>query len=126
MIGRRVAKTETGLVRGLSAADPRITSFKGIPYAAPPVGENRWRPPQPARDWDGMLEAGAGQRRILGHRHRRAVLRGSSVRPTRAKPAAGRADFVWPHVVGIFPVAASGNAGGVAQAGRRTVRRGRR
>ena len=34
----RIAKTENGLVRGLPAADPRITSFKGIPFAAPPVG----------------------------------------------------------------------------------------
>lgn len=53
----RVVKTENGLVRGLPAADPRITSFKGIPFAAPPVGENRWRAPQPAKDWDGVLNA---------------------------------------------------------------------
>ena len=43
----RIAKTENGLVRGLPAADPRITAFKGIPFAAPPVYENRWRAPMP-------------------------------------------------------------------------------
>ncbi|MGD9159534.1 MAG: carboxylesterase family protein [Desulfobacteraceae bacterium] len=48
---------ENGVVEGLPAADPRITSFKGIPFAAPPVGENRWRAPQPAKDWDGVLYA---------------------------------------------------------------------
>ncbi|NLX78079.1 MAG: carboxylesterase family protein [Clostridiaceae bacterium] len=53
----RVAKTENGLVRGLPATDPRITSFRGIPFAAPPVGENRWRAPQPAKDWEGVLNA---------------------------------------------------------------------
>ncbi|MGB4140173.1 MAG: carboxylesterase family protein, partial [Limnochordia bacterium] len=53
----REVRVENGVVRGLPAADPRITSFKGIPFAAPPVGENRWRAPQPAHDWDGVLEA---------------------------------------------------------------------
>ncbi len=53
----RTAKTENGMVRGLPAADPRITTFKGIPFAAPPVGENRWRAPQPCKDWEGVLEA---------------------------------------------------------------------
>lgn len=53
----RVVKVENGTVKGLPAADPRITSFKGIPFAAPPVGENRWRAPQPAKDWDGVLKA---------------------------------------------------------------------
>ena len=51
---RRV-QTEYGWVRGLPAADPRITSYKGIPFAAPPVGENRWRAPQPCEDWEGDL-----------------------------------------------------------------------
>ena len=52
----RTAKTENGIVRGLPAADPRITSFKGVPFAAPPVGENRWRAPQPAANWDGVRD----------------------------------------------------------------------
>lgn len=53
----RKVKTENGMVQGLPAADPRITSFKGIPFAAPPVGENRWRAPQPAADWEGVYKA---------------------------------------------------------------------
>lgn len=53
----RTVKVENGLIQGLPAADPRITSFKGVPFAAPPVGENRWRAPQPARDWEGILKA---------------------------------------------------------------------
>ncbi len=53
----RTAKTENGLVRGLPAADPRVTSFKGIPFAAPPVGENRFRAPQPCQNWEGTLDA---------------------------------------------------------------------
>jgi len=53
----RVTRVENGIVQGLPAADPRITSFKGIPFAAPPVGRNRWRAPQPANDWDGVLKA---------------------------------------------------------------------
>lgn len=50
-------RTENGVVEGLEAADPRIISFKGIPFAAPPVGERRWRAPQPAENWEGMLKA---------------------------------------------------------------------
>lgn len=53
----RTAVTENGIVRGIEAADPRITSFKGIPFAAPPVGQNRWRAPQPCPKWEGTLEA---------------------------------------------------------------------
>ena len=53
----RLAKTENGFVKGIEAADPRITAFKGIPFAAPPIGENRWRAPQPCPDWEGTLEA---------------------------------------------------------------------
>ena len=52
----RVTRTENGAVRGLPAADPLITVYKGIPFAAPPVGKNRWRVPQPAEDWEGVRD----------------------------------------------------------------------
>jgi para-nitrobenzyl esterase len=53
----RIVQTENGKIKGLPAADPRITSFKGIPFAAPPTGENRWRAPQPVKSWEGVLKA---------------------------------------------------------------------
>ena len=50
----RETKTENGLVRGVVGTNARITVYKGIPYAAPPVGENRWRAPQPVENWEGV------------------------------------------------------------------------
>jgi len=47
-------RTESGLIGGL-AGD--ISVFKGIPYAAPPIAELRWKPPQPAPRWSGVREA---------------------------------------------------------------------
>ena len=49
--------TRYGAVRGVACPDPRVTVYKGIPYAAPPVGENRWRAPQPLTPWQGVLDA---------------------------------------------------------------------
>lgn len=50
-----VVEAPAGSVRGSEERDLRI--FKGIPYAAPPVGERRWRPPVPAAKWDGVRDA---------------------------------------------------------------------
>jgi para-nitrobenzyl esterase len=50
-----VARTDKGAVRGLYASDAR--EFFGMPYAAPPVGSLRWRPPQPTRPWTGVRNA---------------------------------------------------------------------
>jgi para-nitrobenzyl esterase len=52
----RITRTENGIVRGLPAADPRITVFRGIPFVAPPVGDLRWRAPQPAANWKGTRD----------------------------------------------------------------------
>ncbi|MCI5648951.1 MAG: carboxylesterase/lipase family protein [Fusicatenibacter sp.] len=50
----RTTKTENGPVQGLIGRDPRITVFRGIPFAAPPIGDLRWRAPRPAQNWDGI------------------------------------------------------------------------
>jgi para-nitrobenzyl esterase len=53
-------RIDTGTLAGVaSAAQPMVRIFKGIPYAAPPLGENRWRAPQPAAKWDGVRNANA-------------------------------------------------------------------
>lgn len=53
----REATVKNGKVKGLPSADPRVTVYKGIPFAEPPTGEFRWREPQPCKDWEGVKEA---------------------------------------------------------------------
>ncbi|MEV4433134.1 carboxylesterase family protein [Streptomyces sp. NPDC049585] len=50
-----VVTTDRGQVRGTVGDHGR--AFLGIPFAAPPVGERRWRPPQPAAAWSGVRDA---------------------------------------------------------------------
>jgi hypothetical protein len=46
--------TQSGSVRGAGA---QIVAFKGIPYAAPPTGDRRWRPPAPPASWSSVGDA---------------------------------------------------------------------
>jgi para-nitrobenzyl esterase len=50
-------KVESGALAG--AVSDGVLSFKGVPFAAPPVGDLRWRPPQPAAPWQGVRQATA-------------------------------------------------------------------
>ena len=50
-------QTAGGAVEGIREGD--LAVFKGLPYAAPPVDEFRWRAPQPAQPWQGVRGAGA-------------------------------------------------------------------
>ena len=57
-----VVETASGLVEGAAVEDGRgpagdVLAFRGIPYAAPPVGDLRWRPPQSPASWDGVRPA---------------------------------------------------------------------
>ncbi len=63
-------KTAQGVVEGTTGPDG-VRAFKGIPFAAPPVGNLRWQPPQPMKPWDGVRPADrfgprAMQRPIFG------------------------------------------------------------
>ena len=53
----RQVMVENGILQGIPSGDPRITVFKGVPFAAPPVGDLRWKNPQPAPDWEGVYKA---------------------------------------------------------------------
>jgi len=49
-------KLDSGLVAGAAGNDTAVRVFKGIPFAAPPVGPLRWKAPQPPAKWDGVKE----------------------------------------------------------------------
>src|ERR1039457_1184550 len=49
-------RTADGVLEGVVSADGKVRTFKGIPYAAPPVGTLRWRPPQPVSPWAGVCK----------------------------------------------------------------------
>lgn len=50
-------KIDSGTLAGTAGTSPEIRVFKGIPFAAPPVGANRWRAPQPVASWAGVRPA---------------------------------------------------------------------
>ena len=50
-------KTENGPVSGVAGANPEVRVYKGIPFAAPPVGDLRWHAPKAAANWEGVRAA---------------------------------------------------------------------
>lgn len=54
-----VVKTNAGLISGTVNKDGDIHIFKGIPFAAPPVGALRWKAPQPVQPWSGIKKCDA-------------------------------------------------------------------
>jgi para-nitrobenzyl esterase len=50
-------KTQYGMIEGMASTDGKVRVFEGIPFAAPPVGNLRWQPPQPPAAWEGVRKA---------------------------------------------------------------------
>jgi para-nitrobenzyl esterase len=50
-------RISSGIIEGVVSADGKVRTFKGIPYAQPPVGELRWKAPQPVQPWTGVRAA---------------------------------------------------------------------
>jgi para-nitrobenzyl esterase len=49
--------TANGIVEGTMDTNTGVRTFKGLPFASPPVGDLRWQPPQPVKDWQGTRKA---------------------------------------------------------------------
>ena len=76
-LGRAVVPTDKGQVRGVET--PTVKKYLGIPYAAPPVGDLRWRPPAACRP----LVAGRSMRAGSEVTARSRLLRSGRPRPPR-------------------------------------------
>jgi para-nitrobenzyl esterase len=96
-----VVHTSQGDVTGVTTG--QVDSFKGIPFAAPPVGDLRWRPPGPAPAWSGVRTADAfGPICMQSHRgfFAQAAMSEDCLtlnvwRPAGAKPGARLPVMVW-------------------------------
>jgi para-nitrobenzyl esterase len=64
-----VIKTDLGKIQGKMSADGQARDFLGIPFAAPPVGPLRWKPPQPAARWHGVRPATGFGSRCMQQEH---------------------------------------------------------
>src|SRR5271166_5766452 len=64
-----VIKTDQGKVQGKMSADGQARDFLGIPYAAPPLGPLRWKPPQAQAKWQGVRQATSFGSRCVQQEH---------------------------------------------------------
>src|SRR3954471_19939691 len=60
-------KTANGVVEGLGQQPSSVRIFKGIPFAQPPVGDLRWKPPQAPKNWEGVRQATQFGPRCMQH-----------------------------------------------------------
>ena len=49
-------KVDSGTIEGARNADSSLRIFRSVPFAAPPVGDLRWQPPQPVKHWTGVRQ----------------------------------------------------------------------
>ncbi|WP_206681358.1 carboxylesterase family protein [Actinomadura sp. J1-007] len=113
-----VVRTASGLLRGV--ADGHVVRYLGVPYAAPPTGERRWRPPSPVRPWKGVRKAvrpgpPCAQSSLAGGEEDCLHLDVTAPR-TPARPG-GRPVMVWVHGDGF-----QGGAGSEVDAARMAAR----
>jgi len=56
-VNNPVLNIEGGQIQGVTSNEPEVLVYKGVPYAAPPVGDLRWKAPQPVQAWEGVKVA---------------------------------------------------------------------
>ncbi|MGH6911034.1 MAG: carboxylesterase family protein, partial [Phenylobacterium sp.] len=101
------AKIKQGALHGATVEG--VETFLGIPYAAPPVGDLRWRPPAPAAGWSGARDATKAGASCQPARDGTAIedcLFVNVTRPAGVKPGAKLPVLVWIHGGG-FTIGAS-------------------
>jgi para-nitrobenzyl esterase len=107
------ARTSAGIVEGFELA-PGVVAFRGVPFAAPPLGPLRWQPPQPPARWDGVRPAtkfGPDCMQFTRNARTQAVsedcLYLNVYRPADARPGDRRPVHVWIYPGAYFKGAAS-------------------